>query len=81
MKFWRLRFLQTICIADSGSEEENEIPLLQRAKAPLFEAFWQGRLIPGARIESLPFIEASNLDLHMGTLSLQRIVKPEAGMW
>jgi len=25
---------------------------------PIFEAFWQGRLIPGARIESLPFIEA-----------------------
>jgi structural maintenance of chromosomes flexible hinge domain-containing protein 1 len=25
---------------------------------PLLEALWQGRLIPGARIESLPFIEA-----------------------
>ena len=23
----------------------------------MFEAFWQGRLIPGARIDSLPFIE------------------------
>lgn len=34
-----------------------DIPLWQRSKAPLFEAFWQGRLIPGARIESLPFIE------------------------
>ena len=26
--------------------------------APIFEAFWQGRLIPGARIDTLPFIEA-----------------------
>ena len=25
---------------------------------PIFEAFWQGRLIPGARIDTLPFIEA-----------------------
>lgn len=29
--------------------------------APLFEAFWQGRLIPGARIESLPFVESLRL--------------------
>jgi len=27
-------------------------------QAPIFEAFWQGRLIPGARIETLPFMEA-----------------------
>ena len=27
----------------------------------MFEAFWQGRLIPGARIDSLPFIEVSYL--------------------
>ncbi len=26
--------------------------------APVFEAFWQGRLIPGARIDTLPFVEA-----------------------
>lgn len=26
--------------------------------APVFEAFWQGRLIPGARIDTLPFLEA-----------------------
>jgi len=39
-----------------GNEDE-EVPLLLRSRAPLFEAFWQGRLIPGARIESLPFIE------------------------
>ena len=25
--------------------------------APIFETFWQGRLIPGARIDTLPFIE------------------------
>ena len=24
---------------------------------PIFETFWQGRLIPGARIDTLPFIE------------------------
>lgn len=30
---------------------------LQQASSPMFEAFWQGRLIPGARIDSLPFIE------------------------
>ena len=45
--------------ADSASDEEVDVPLWQRSKAPLFEAFWQGRLIPGARIESLPFIEVS----------------------
>ena len=27
--------------------------------APIFETFWQGRLIPGARIDTLPFIEVS----------------------
>ncbi|GBF97420.1 hypothetical protein Rsub_09586 [Raphidocelis subcapitata] len=26
--------------------------------SPLFEAFWQGRLIPGACVQSLPFIDA-----------------------
>ena len=46
------------CRPESGSDEEAEVPLWQRSRAPLFEAFWQGRLIPGARIESLPFIEA-----------------------
>ena len=25
----------------------------------MFEAFWQGRLIPGARVDSLPFIEVN----------------------
>lgn len=27
-------------------------------RVPMFEAFWQGRLIPGAQIYSLPFIDA-----------------------
>lgn len=30
---------------------------IQQSSSPMFEAFWQGRLIPGARIDSLPFIE------------------------
>lgn len=38
------------------SDDEDGAPGAWRA--PIFEAFWQGRLIPGARIESLPFIEA-----------------------
>lgn len=43
--------------ADAGdaSDEEDAAPPLA---APLFEAFWQGRLIPGARVDTLPFIEA-----------------------
>jgi hypothetical protein len=31
-------------------------PFLQGA--PVFETFWQGRLIPGACVDTLPFIEA-----------------------
>ena len=31
--------------------------LWQQQRTPLMECFWQGRLIPGTRIESLPFIE------------------------
>lgn len=31
-------------------------PFLQGA--PIFETFWQGRLIPGACVDTLPFIEA-----------------------
>lgn len=26
---------------------------------PVLDTFWQGRLIPGSRVESLPFIEAA----------------------
>jgi hypothetical protein len=44
-------------VASDGdlSDEEDPGPALQ---APIFEAFWQGRLIPGARIDTLPFIES-----------------------
>ncbi len=31
---------------------------LLQATAPLFEAFWQGRLIPGACVDTLPFVES-----------------------
>ena len=31
---------------------------LARLRGPCLEAFWQGRLIPGARVESLPFVDA-----------------------
>ena len=46
---------------------------LTRSLVPLFDAFWQGRLIPGAQIESLPFIEViavQHLVLHGGSLLL-----------
>lgn len=36
---------------------EDASAALSRSLVPLFDAFWQGRLIPGAQIESLPFIE------------------------
>ena len=39
-------------------DEEEEDAALGWQTHPIFEAFWQGRLIPGARIDSLPFIEA-----------------------
>ena len=40
------------------ADAEDAAAAAAAARAPAFEAFWQGRLIPGARIESLPFIEA-----------------------
>lgn len=39
-------------------EDEDEEALGNWQMAPIFEAFWQGRLIPGARIDTLPFVEA-----------------------
>ena len=42
--------------AAAGDDDDDDAPPL--ARAPAFEAFWQGRLIPGARVDSLPFIEA-----------------------
>lgn len=41
---------------DGASDEEDTDVVNWRT--PIFEAFWQGRLIPGARIDSLPFIES-----------------------
>ncbi|KAL4443930.1 hypothetical protein ABPG75_011667 [Micractinium tetrahymenae] len=38
-------------------DDDEEAPGSWQA-APIFEAFWQGRLIPGARIDTLPFVEA-----------------------
>lgn len=39
-------------------EDEEAEALGSWQLAPIFEAFWQGRLIPGARIDTLPFVEA-----------------------
>lgn len=39
-------------ISDAGGDGE------ARSTAPLFETFWQGRLIPGSGLDSVPFIEA-----------------------
>ncbi|KAK9800826.1 hypothetical protein WJX73_002958 [Symbiochloris irregularis] len=50
----------------SGEEEGGRIALWQRSRAPLLECFWQGRLIPGSRVESLPFIEAVRLKRRSG---------------
>jgi hypothetical protein len=45
--------------ASGGLEEEEEEEGAGAWQvAPIFEAFWQGRLIPGARIDTLPFIES-----------------------
>jgi structural maintenance of chromosomes flexible hinge domain-containing protein 1 len=41
---------------DTGSDDDDAGARTWRT--PTFEAFWQGRLIPGARIDSLPFIES-----------------------
>ena len=42
----------------NDEEDEEEAPPGGWQLAPIFEAFWQGRLIPGARIDTLPFVEA-----------------------
>lgn len=44
--------------AGSQSEGGAAARAFIQASCPMFEAFWQGRLIPGARIDSLPFVEA-----------------------
>lgn len=43
--------------AGSQSEGGAAARAFIQASCPMFEAFWQGRLIPGARIDSLPFVE------------------------
>ena len=43
--------------AGSPSEGDAAARAFIQASCPMFEAFWQGRLIPGARIDSLPFVE------------------------
>ena len=46
------------CLGGNGDGGAAARAVLQ-ASCPMFEAFWQGRLIPGARIDSLPFVEVS----------------------
>lgn len=47
---------QLQCVGAGGDSNAAARAVLQ-ASCPMFEAFWQGRLIPGARIDSLPFVE------------------------
>lgn len=46
-----------VCAGELEDAAEEASAALTRSLVPLFDAFWQGRLIPGAQIESLPFIE------------------------
>ncbi len=50
--------------AGSQSEGGAAARAFIQASCPMFEAFWQGRLIPGARIDSLPFVEVRLLCAH-----------------
>ena len=45
--------------AGTGSEDGGGA-LWQQQRASLLECFWVGRLIPGTRIETLPFIEVGH---------------------
>lgn len=38
-----------------------------RGQAPLFETFWQGRLIPGSGLDSLPLVEAVRAKMRAST--------------
>ncbi len=38
-----------------------------RGQAPLFETFWQGRLIPGSGLDSLPLVEAVRTKMRAST--------------
>ena len=42
----------------AAEDDEDDEALDAWQVAPIFEAFWSGRLIPGARIDTLPFVEA-----------------------
>ena len=55
----RCKFCTAAAIAGAGGDSNAAARALLQASCPMFEAFWQGRLIPGARIDSLPFIEVS----------------------
>lgn len=50
---WQLQ-----CLGATSDSAAAARALIQ-ASCPMFEAFWQGRLIPGARIDSLPFVEVT----------------------
>ncbi|GIL94923.1 hypothetical protein Vretimale_1033 [Volvox reticuliferus] len=39
-------------------EDQEESQVCTQGHVPMFETFWQGRLIPGSGLDSLPFIEA-----------------------
>eukprot|EP00884_Botryococcus_braunii_P005311 jgi/Botrbrau1/14781/Bobra.0284s0014.2 len=60
MTQWEGMTQQTSCTqkAITVDDEGLELPTPVLGFVPMFEAFWQGRLIPGARIETLPFVEA-----------------------
>ena len=47
-------------VAEDDADALERAAAMTRALEPrsLFELFWQGRLIPGTRVDSLPFIEA-----------------------
>lgn len=53
----RMRLTVGDAPGEEGEGSDGRMSLWQRSRAPLLECYWQGRLIPGARVESLPFIE------------------------
>ncbi|GFR47073.1 hypothetical protein Agub_g8760, partial [Astrephomene gubernaculifera] len=44
-----------------------DAPARGRVDAPMFETFWQGRLIPGSGVESLPFIDGLRTKMRSST--------------
>ena len=52
--------------ADDDDDDEVQIVNTPNApsepqRGPIFELFWQGRLIPGAHLDSLPFIDETRM--------------------